>query len=224
MGAPAPLVDLDLPLQTEAPAESGPVSAPAEPWDSSLGRNLSALDRELEGMGLSTRPREVDRPLDDEIEEAGEGEWETEVDLAPSPAPVSRPARAGERFGAAAVDLALMGGLALTVVYFASRVAHVPLTGLAPAAPWIAAWLVGVGLSYAAFFTGTTGQTLGKIAIGLRVVDVANRPPSYGCALMRAALGFVGVALAGAGLLPLLLDPARRTLHDRLFRTRVIRG
>jgi len=100
----------------------------------------------------------------------------------------------------------------------------VPLGGLAPAVPWIAAWLVGVGLAYAAFFTGTTGQTLGKIAIGLRVVDSANRPPSYGRAFVRASVGLLGVALAGAGLLPLLLDPARRTLHDRLFRTRVIRG
>jgi uncharacterized RDD family membrane protein YckC len=160
----------------------------------------------------------------DDADDEGGSEWETEVAPAPLPAPVARPAHAGERIGAAALDLALMGGLALTVVYFASRVARVPLGGLAPAAPWIAAWLVGVGLAYAAFFTGTTGQTLGKIAIGLRVVDSANRPPSYGRAFVRASVGLLGVALAGAGLLPLLLDPARRTLHDRLFRTRVIRG
>jgi hypothetical protein len=36
--------------------------------------------------------------------------------------------------------------------------------------------------------------------------------------------GSFGVLAAGAGLLPMLFDPARRALHDRVFRTRVIKG
>jgi uncharacterized RDD family membrane protein YckC len=32
------------------------------------------------------------------------------------------------------------------------------------------------------------------------------------------------VALAGLFLVPMAFDPARRALHDRLLRTRVIRG
>ena len=39
----------------------------------------------------------------------------------------------------------------------------------------------------------------------------------------RALTGLLGVLTVGAGLLPILFDPARRALHDRLFRTRVVR-
>jgi len=41
---------------------------------------------------------------------------------------------------------------------------------------------------------------------------------------VRAALGSVGVLLAGTGLVPMFLDPARRALHDRVLRTRVVKG
>ena len=41
--------------------------------------------------------------------------------------------------------------------------------------------------------------------------------------LMVGALGTLGVLLAGGGLVPMLYDPARRALHDRLLRTRVVK-
>jgi uncharacterized RDD family membrane protein YckC len=58
---------------------------------------------------------------------------------------------------------------------------------------------------------------------GLRVVDRAGHPPGFLRAFVRGGLGAVGVALLGLGLLPMLFDPARRALHDRLFRMRVVR-
>ena len=144
---------------------------------------------------------------------------------APSSAarPVERPAYSGERARAAAVDLALLTVLWAVVVYFASRAAHVGLYGLRPAWPYLGGYLAFLGLTYAGYFTGTTGQTLGKIATGLRVVDAGGRPPGYLRAFGRAALGSIGVLAAGAGLIPMLLDPARRALHDRLSRTRVVK-
>jgi len=110
------------------------------------------------------------------------------------------------------------------VIYFAGRAAHVELAGLRPAWPYLAGYLAFLGLTYAGYFTGTTGQTLGKIAVGLRVVDAGGRPPGYLRAFVRAALGSVGVLAAGAGLIPMLVDPARRALHDRVLRTRVVKG
>jgi uncharacterized RDD family membrane protein YckC len=56
------------------------------------------------------------------------------------------------------------------------------------------------------------------------VVDAGGQPPGYVRAFTRAVIGSFGVLAAGAGLLPMLFDPARRTLHDRMFRTRVIKG
>jgi uncharacterized RDD family membrane protein YckC len=222
---PDSLVDVNValerpPFASEAPEERTP----------RVKVDLSALDRDLEGMGLRSNtpsPTTADELADElvDTEDEPSSEWDAADSVSsPLPSPVSRPARAGERAGAAAVDLALMAILGGTVVYFTSRVARVSIAGLLPAAPWIGVWILGVGLCYAAFFTGTTGQTLGKIATGLRVVDATNRPPGYARALLRALAGLVGVLLGGAGLVPFVFDPARRTLHDRFFRTRVVRG
>jgi uncharacterized RDD family membrane protein YckC len=153
-----------------------------------------------------------------------EPDWSLGGEPTDAPRPVERPAHSGERARAAAVDLALLAPLWAVVVYFASRAAHVGLLGLRPTWMYVVGYLAFLGLVYAGYFTGTTGQTLGKIATGLRVVDAAGRPPGYLRAFARAALGAVGVLLAGAGLVPMFLDPARRALHDRLLRTRVIKG
>jgi uncharacterized RDD family membrane protein YckC len=143
----------------------------------------------------------------------------------PRPAPpVERPASGFERLCAAAVDIAVLAPLWAAVVYFASRSARVEIPALQPAWPWLVGYLAFLGLVYAGYFTGTTGQTLGKMAAGLRVVDSAGQPPGYLRAFTRAVIGTGGVLAAGSGLLPMLFDPARRALHDRLFRTRVVKG
>jgi uncharacterized RDD family membrane protein YckC len=81
-----------------------------------------------------------------------------------------------------------------------------------------------LALFYAGYFTGTTGQTPGKLMTGLRVVDTSGRPPGYSRAAARALTGLLGIALAGIALLPMAFDPALRALHDRLFQTRVVKG
>lgn len=154
---------------------------------------------------------------------ASDDEWSLGGEPTSSPRPVERPAYSGERARAAALDLALLTVLWAIVVYFASRAAHVDLAGLKPAWPYLGGYLAFLGLTYAGYFTGTTGQTLGKIATGLRVVDAGGRPPGYLRAFVRAALGSLGVLAAGAGLIPMLLDPARRALHDRVAKTRVVK-
>ncbi|HYU40631.1 MAG TPA: RDD family protein, partial [Vicinamibacteria bacterium] len=151
-------------------------------------------------------------------------EWMLGAEPTAAARPVERPAYSGERARAAVLDLALLTVLWAIVVYFASRAAHVGLVGLRPAWPYLAGYLAFLGLTYAGYFTGTTGQTLGKIATGLRVVDAGGRPPGYLRAFVRAALGSLGVVAAGAGLIPMLLDPARRALHDRVVKTRVVKG
>jgi uncharacterized RDD family membrane protein YckC len=110
------------------------------------------------------------------------------------------------------------------VVYFASRRAGVPVAALKPVWPYLVGYLAFLGLFYASYFTGATGQTLGKLATGLRVADRRGAPPSYSRAALRAALGVVGIALAFLGLVPILFDPARRAFHDRVFKTRVVHG
>jgi uncharacterized RDD family membrane protein YckC len=202
--------EADLPLR---PAEL-PLRAPEVAATPAGDLRLSAPSE-----SASARVRTPEPPMG----KAGD-DWSLGAEPADAARPLERPAYSGERARAAALDLALLTVLWAIVVYFASRAAHVELMGLRPAWPYLTGYLAFLGLTYAGYFTGTTGQTLGKIAIGLRVVDAGGRPPGYLRAFVRAALGSLGVLAAGAGLIPMLLDPARRALHDRVLRTRVVKG
>ena len=152
-------------------------------------------------------------------------EWQTGDDapLADLP-PVERPAQFGERLQAGGIDAAILGGLYAVIVYFASRAAHASVEALVPAWPWLAGYLAFLGLVYAAWFTGMHGQTPGKMLLGLHVKTHAGECPGWGAAGLRAAAGALGIGLAGLGILPLFFDPARRALHDRLLRTRVVKA
>jgi len=238
----------ELPLfPDEEPAAEAETERETEPALADLGEEPAALararlrDHEAPAAvepedDLPLRPRderafeprmpEQEPLLDEEREEPTTEPWAS-FDKRPAPmaetAPPERPARPGERAQAAALDLGLLFGLWSLVVYFASRAAHVTVAGLLPSWKYLVAYLAALGLIYAGYFTGTTGQTLGKIALGLRVVDSAGQPPGYLRALSRALVGSVGILAAAAGLLPMAFDPARRAAHDRLLNTRVVR-
>ena len=199
----------DLPLRAPDPE-------PPEPEPGPLTRSAAAFP--------STR--RVVPSLDDDAF-LGESDLEAEVELPPQvaePTPVERPARAAERARAAAVDVLLFTALAALVVYFTGRAARVEIAVLVASWPGLAAYLGLLALFYAGYFTGTTGQTPGKLMTGLRVVGVTGRPPGYARAMVRAFVGLLGIGFAGLGLLPMAFDPAGRALHDRLFRTRVVRN
>jgi uncharacterized RDD family membrane protein YckC len=224
----------DLPLRT--PEVVAPVSASEA---SDLVREFEAPpEGSAEQLERAQHRRagvvqEIEASSEGSAELAEDDAWSVDAPLEPrleppprlvDERPVERPAQALERAQAAAVDVVLLAGLSSVVVYFASRFAHVSIDGLRPSWPYLGAYLGFLALVYAVYFTGTTGQTLGKIVYGLRVVDTAGRPPGYLRAAGRATLGAVGVVLVGLGLVPVLFDPARRAFHDRLLHTRVIRG
>lgn len=222
----------------EPPADDRAEPVDAMPMESGL-RELGDEDdepRALDEEGdLPLRARDEDALVEDaealppalrEPEEEAVMHWS----LGPrpvagqEPAPVERPAPLLARVEAALLDALLLGLLGAGVVALTARAAQVPLVGLIPSWPWLSGYLAALGLLYAGYFTGGTGRTLGKIAFGLYVVDSAGQRPGFLRALARAALGTLGVLLAGGGLIPMLLDPARRAFHDRLFGTRVIQA
>jgi uncharacterized RDD family membrane protein YckC len=196
----------DLPLNTpgpepEAAAERTPPSARRDGYEPPPPRAEAeeAVDADVDEGGVELPPR------------------------TPEVRPPERPALPRERLQAAGVDLGLLVSLWVVVVYFASRAAHVPLAALRPAWPWLLGYLAFLGLVYSSYFTGTTGQTLGKMVFGLRVLDASKHPPGYLRSFLRAALGALGILAVGLGQLPMLFDPARRGLCDRLLRTRVVK-
>jgi uncharacterized RDD family membrane protein YckC len=83
--------------------------------------------------------------------------------------------------------------------------------------------LVQNGGYLAAFTAG--GQTLGKMAMGIRVV-AADETESLdmGRAILRTFLWLVLAVPGGLGFLTALLSRDHRGLHDRVAGTRVVRA
>src|SRR4029453_3452955 len=76
---------------------------------------------------------------------------------------------------------------------------------------------------YLVVFTTAGGQTIGKMALGLRVVRDDDEAVPVGTALMRSLGAIASTLCLGPGLLPALLHEDRRAVHDRLSGTHVVR-
>ena len=66
------------------------------------------------------------------------------------------------------------------------------------------------------------GQTLGKMAVAIRVVRTDGRPAGVGAALLRLVGYLFSTLLLFAGFLMIVFDRQRRGLHDRLADTIVV--
>jgi uncharacterized RDD family membrane protein YckC len=84
-------------------------------------------------------------------------------------------------------------------------------------------WLIGV--VYPIFFIGRTGQTLGKKAMGIKVVKLETMDhPTYFDAFLREVVGkFVSSIVLGLGYLWAIRDSRKQTWHDKIAKTVVIK-
>ncbi len=131
----------------------------------------------------------------------------------------------GGRVLAALLDAGILLALDAAIVHLTLRVAALAWNEIA-VLPWIplVAFLVLVDGAYSVVCTGSGGQTLGKMAAGIRVVRADDAgPPGFRRALRRTVAYGVSLAPAGLGLLPALVGRDRQTLHDRLAGTRVVK-
>ena len=114
------------------------------------------------------------------------------------------------RFGAAFIDGVLVGIVDTILRYFRSEAGSV--------------LAILVSFVYYTYFHGTTGQTPGDAALGIRVVDidsgaVIGYPRAFGRCLVSIVSGLVIVL----GYLWMLWDPRRQTWHDKAAGTLPIR-
>jgi uncharacterized RDD family membrane protein YckC len=129
---------------------------------------------------------------------------------------------------AAVIDLAIAGGIDAIVLYLTLRLAGLTLAELSvlPKVPLITFLLLLNG-GYFVLFTAAGGQTIGKMASGIRVVpqqpDAGLRVP-FSTAVVRAVAYAVSLLPAGLGFVPILFSPDGRALHDRLSDTRVVKA
>jgi uncharacterized RDD family membrane protein YckC len=149
-------------------------------------------------------------------------------DFQPVTPPVSTPeavavTSTGRRLSAALIDHVILFTVDLIVVYFTIKMAALPLAEWRSVPPLpLASFLMLVKLAYFATFTLVGGQTIGKMALRIRVVGEDGSPLDPGRAFQRTLVGAVSLLAVGAGLVPLLVGSDRRGFHDRVARTRVV--
>ena len=105
------------------------------------------------------------------------------------------------------IDIVILAIIDAVVVYFTLRILGLTLDDLSalPTGPMVAFLLVQNGGYLVAFTAG--GQTLGKMAAGIRVVaSEPDAPLDVSHAFVREALWLLLAAPAGLGLIPALFS------------------
>lgn len=194
------------PLAVRRPAPAPPRPAPARP---DFDREPE-LQLEPEAAAAPARPAPVEAIPDTRGSASGET------------------ASVAARVVAAAIDLTIAGAIDGIVVYLTLRLAGLTFAELSvlPKVPLIAFLLLLNG-GYFVLFTAAGGQTIGKMASGIRVVpqqaDAGTRVP-FSTAVVRAVAYAISLLPAGLGFVPILFSQDGRALHDRLSETRVIKA
>jgi uncharacterized RDD family membrane protein YckC len=139
----------------------------------------------------------------------------------PAEQPVRPPAGFWIRAGAVLIDaialVAVQGGL--------RGVAWLVFLGASPRAIDAAAQVFGVALwaVYPVVFHWLWGQTLGKMAVQIRVVTMDGGPLSLQCAIVRQLGAWLSSIIFGIGYLLAGVRADKRALHDLIAGTRVER-
>jgi uncharacterized RDD family membrane protein YckC len=128
------------------------------------------------------------------------------------------------RFVAVAIDLLILSVIDAAVVYFTMQICGLTLVDfdILPKGPLLAFLLVQNGGYLVAFTAG--GQTLGKMATGIRVVPTESASLDLGHAFLRELMWCLLAVPAGLGFLTAFFSRDHRGLHDRFAGTRVVRA
>ncbi len=130
------------------------------------------------------------------------------------------------RFGAVVIDGC--------IIWIFSMILFIPLGIFMPTSsdnPFVALSFMPVIMllqyaipaAYDTWFVGKYGATPGKMACKLKIVVADGTPVSYSRALGRHFAKWLSSIILGIGFLMAAFDDERRTLHDRICETRVVR-
>ena len=123
---------------------------------------------------------------------------------------------------AALLDHAILLTIDVIVAYFTLRIAGLDVGdwALLPQAPLVV-FLLLITIAYFGAFTAMGGQTIGKMAVHIRVVSDDYRDLGAAESVQRTLAGLLSALTLGIGFLPALVGD-HRALHDRIARTRVV--
>ena len=127
------------------------------------------------------------------------------------------------RIMAALLDFSLMSALDAAVLYFTLRLLGLTSAAILelPIVP-LAAFFLLLNGGYFVAFTAVGGQSIGKMAVGIKVVGREDESVPIGRATLRTFAYLVSALPLGAGFLPGVIGVERLALHDRLAHTRVV--
>ena len=81
-----------------------------------------------------------------------------------------------------------------------------------------------LGIAYYVVFTGSCGQTLGKMALRIKVIRKDGGDIGYGRAALRETVGkFASGIILGIGYLMIAFDERKQGLHDKIAGSYVIK-
>jgi len=151
-------------------------------------------------------------------------EGQSRKSVTPSASPSGAAAAPARRITAALMDMSLLLILNVAVLYFTLRLCDLAPSEILqlPAAPLLAFFLLLDG-GYFVAFTAVGGQSIGKMALGIRVVADEDRPVPVGRATLRTLAYLLSALPLGAGFAAGLIGADRLAFHDRLTHTRVVR-
>ncbi len=123
----------------------------------------------------------------------------------------------GRRVAAAVVDL--------TLVFFVSSLLSGNISNVSATVG--ASGFIGllIGVIYFIGLEGSRGQTIGKMAAGIEVINqTTGEPPGYGKAMMRTVLRVIdGIFFYLVGFIVVLISDRRQRLGDMAAGTLVVR-
>lgn len=143
---------------------------------------------------------------------------------ASEPAP-AEPASRVWRTLAALIDLALLGGISVAVVYLTLRMADLTAADLPrlPVVP-MGAFLLMLNGGYLVAFTAAGGRTIGKMLTGVQVLADDGRAVDLSRAILRTLGNLITVSTLGLPFMLALVSADRRALADRMAGTQVVRA
>ncbi len=134
------------------------------------------------------------------------------------------------RVGAKIIDVIILYALGFVVSLLGLFMTGIPFSGGQIPMHFMASniliamisWVIQI--AYPIYFLGKYGATLGKMACGLKVVRPDGEKISYARACGRAFAEGVSSLTLGIGYIMVALDEEKRSLHDRICDTRVIKA
>jgi uncharacterized RDD family membrane protein YckC len=240
-GRPEPRSLTDHAVVTAAPRAEAPLP-PAPQTTADSGEDLPLFSPRPAGTPLAvrrastdvprprrttTRPARMEPPALPLVMEVPD---EPEAAVAPTGGVRQKSTQAagvGARVTAALIDATLLLAIDAAVLWLTLRIAGLQPTlqdlAIIRPVPMTAFFLV-MAFLYLVGFTLGGGQTIGKMATGIRVTGDDGRGVDITGAVVRALGSLVVTCTLGLLFIPVLFSAERRAVHDRLAGTRVVIG